>query len=123
RERLWAHLMLALYRDGRQAEALETYRRARKALAEEVGLEPGPELRALEHRILNQAPELRGKVETERSARVLLALPLSDTGVGPLAALARSLARDVRAEPIVSAIVADEQALAAMMERLKEVRG
>jgi DNA-binding SARP family transcriptional activator len=85
RERLWAHLMLALYRDGRQAEALETYRRARKTLAEEVGIEPSAELRALEHSILNQAPELGGRVEAARSARVVLALPGSEEGVVPLA--------------------------------------
>ena len=123
RERLWAHLMLALYRNGRQAEALEAYRRARKTLAEEVGLEPGPELRALEHSILNQAPELGGSVEVARSARVVMALPAGEEGVGPLAAVGRSLAGDVGAELIVSAIVPDEQALAGMMERLKEVRG
>jgi DNA-binding SARP family transcriptional activator len=123
RERLWAHLMLALYRDGRQAEALETYRRARKTLADEVGIEPGAELRALEHSILNQAPELGGRVEAARSARVLLALPGSEDGVAPLARLGSLLAGHIRAEPIVSAVVPDEQALAGMMERLKELRG
>jgi DNA-binding SARP family transcriptional activator len=123
RERLWAHLMLALYRNGRQAEALEAYRRARRTLAEEVGIEPGPELRALEHSILNQAPELGGTVRVARSARVVMALPGSEGGVGPLAAVGRSLAGDIRAELIVSAIVSDEPALARMMERLKEARG
>jgi YVTN family beta-propeller protein len=53
RERLRGQLMLALYRSGRQAEALEVYRRGRQALDDELGLEPGPELRALEQRILN----------------------------------------------------------------------
>jgi DNA-binding SARP family transcriptional activator len=123
RERLWAHLMLALYRNGRQAEALEAYRRARQTLADEVGLEPGPELRALEHSILNQAPELGGDVKVARGARVVMALPGSEEGVGPLAAVGRSLAGDVGAELIVSAIVPDEQALARMMERLKDIRG
>jgi DNA-binding SARP family transcriptional activator len=123
RERLWGHLMLALYRNGRQAEALEAYRRARKTLAEEVGLEPGPELRALEHSILNQAPGLGDSTQEARSARVVMALPGSEEGVRTLAVVARSLARHIRAEVIVSAIVSDEQALAGMMERLKEVRG
>jgi streptogramin lyase len=50
--------MLALYRDGRQAEALETYQRARKMLSQEVGLEPGPRLQELERRMLNQDPAL-----------------------------------------------------------------
>ncbi|MGC5009700.1 AfsR/SARP family transcriptional regulator [Streptosporangium sp. DT93] len=58
RERLWSHLMLALYRSGRQAEALETYRRARTILADELGLEPSPELRAMERAILTADPRL-----------------------------------------------------------------
>lgn len=58
RERLLAQLMLALYRSGRQAEALEAYRRGRAALRDELGLEPGPELRALEQCVLVQDPGL-----------------------------------------------------------------
>lgn len=53
RERRLAQLMLALYRCGRQAEALEAYRAGRRVLAEELGLEPGPGLRSLEQAILN----------------------------------------------------------------------
>jgi DNA-binding SARP family transcriptional activator/streptogramin lyase len=58
RERLRAQLMLVLYRSGRQAEALETYRRARVTLVEEVGLEPGRTLQELERAILSQDPSL-----------------------------------------------------------------
>jgi predicted ATPase/DNA-binding SARP family transcriptional activator len=54
RERLWRLLMLALYRDGRQADALDVYRRARAILTEELGLEPGEELRELEQAVLRQ---------------------------------------------------------------------
>lgn len=58
RERLWALLMLALYRSGRQAEALQAYGKARTLLGEELGIEPGAELRELHSAVLNQRPEL-----------------------------------------------------------------
>jgi YVTN family beta-propeller protein len=58
RERLHAQLMLALYRAGRQADALDAYRRARQCLAEELGVQPGTALRNLEHAILVQDPLL-----------------------------------------------------------------
>jgi YVTN family beta-propeller protein len=58
REQLAARLMLALYRSGRQAEALETYRQTRRRLVEEFGLEPGRTLQALERAILSQDPQL-----------------------------------------------------------------
>jgi predicted ATPase/DNA-binding SARP family transcriptional activator len=60
RERLWRLLVLALYRDERQADALAAYRRARTMLAGELGLEPGEELRRLEQAVLRQeVPEAR----------------------------------------------------------------
>ncbi len=65
RERLWALRMLALYRSGRQADALRAGEEARRVLAEEVGLEPGPELRLLEQRILEQNPVLDTLVALE----------------------------------------------------------
>src|SRR5205085_11599409 len=58
RERLWELRMLALYRSGRQAEALRVYGEARDRLVDELGLEPGPALRALEGRVLAQDPSL-----------------------------------------------------------------
>jgi DNA-binding SARP family transcriptional activator len=58
RERLRGQLMLALYRSGRQAEALDAYQDARRALVDELGIEPGRELRELHQRILNQDPAL-----------------------------------------------------------------
>ena len=58
RERLQALLMLALYRDGRQADALVVFRNARRVLVDEVGVEPGTELRRLHGQILNADPAL-----------------------------------------------------------------
>jgi DNA-binding SARP family transcriptional activator len=58
RERLRGQLMLALYRSGRQAEALEAYRRARETLVDELGIDPSPELQRLEQSILRHDAEL-----------------------------------------------------------------
>jgi predicted ATPase/DNA-binding SARP family transcriptional activator len=60
RENLWSLLMTALYRVGRQADALETFRKARHQFVEELGVEPGPRLRELESLILGHDEQLRG---------------------------------------------------------------
>jgi DNA-binding SARP family transcriptional activator/pimeloyl-ACP methyl ester carboxylesterase len=60
RERFWLHRMLALYRAGRQADALRAYRDLRAMLIAELAIEPGPELRDLHARILRQDPALDG---------------------------------------------------------------
>ena len=57
-ERFHGQLMLALYRSGRQAEALRAYDAARSTLVDELGLDPGPELQALSHAVLEQSPSL-----------------------------------------------------------------
>jgi predicted ATPase/DNA-binding SARP family transcriptional activator len=71
RERLWGQLMLALYRSGRQADALGVFQEARRVLMDELALEPGPELRRLQEAILEHdaalapvavAPRSRGSV-------------------------------------------------------------
>jgi class 3 adenylate cyclase len=72
RERVRALLMLALYRGGRQAEALATYRDARKLFADELGLELGDELQRLERAILQHDPELDAPgVSPTRTTEVL----------------------------------------------------
>jgi DNA-binding SARP family transcriptional activator len=67
RERLWRQLMLALYRSGRQADALETYRLARRVHVEKLGLEPGPELRRIEEAILAQDPSIAHVASVRRA--------------------------------------------------------
>jgi WD40 repeat protein/serine/threonine protein kinase len=61
RERLWGQLMLALYRSGRQAEALAAYQRARDVLTDELGIDLSPELQRLQERVLKQDPDLELK--------------------------------------------------------------
>jgi ABC-type branched-subunit amino acid transport system substrate-binding protein/DNA-binding SARP family transcriptional activator len=58
RERLWSQLVLALYRSGRQADALGAFHRARRILAEELGIEPSAELALLNEQVLRQDPAL-----------------------------------------------------------------
>jgi DNA-binding SARP family transcriptional activator/DNA polymerase III delta prime subunit len=58
REQYWALLMLALYRCGRQADALQAYQRARRVLADELGIDAGPELRGLHQAVLTNDPTL-----------------------------------------------------------------
>jgi DNA-binding SARP family transcriptional activator len=58
RERFWAQLMVALYRCGRQSDALAAYSRVRTTLVDELGLEPGEELRQLERQVLDQSEAL-----------------------------------------------------------------
>jgi DNA-binding SARP family transcriptional activator/ABC-type branched-subunit amino acid transport system substrate-binding protein/streptogramin lyase len=96
RERLHLHLMLALYRSGRQAEALEHYQSARRSLIDRLGIEPGPALRELERSILDQDPSLRPPPRpavlrlpaSRRRASVVL---LIGAGVLLVAALAAAL--------------------------------
>ena len=105
-ERLQAQFMLALYRSGRQAEALSAYQTARRALSDELGLQPGQELRDLEAAILRQdeALSLDGRVApgspesaslpmappppTRRRRRALLLVPLVGLAAVVVAALA-----------------------------------
>ncbi|MGW6932026.1 BTAD domain-containing putative transcriptional regulator [Lentzea sp. NPDC054927] len=82
RERLNGQLMLALYRCGRQVDALSVYRRTRAALVEELGLEPGRELQELERAILDHAPALDLPPSVQR--RHLLAVGQSSPVPAPV---------------------------------------
>ncbi|MEA2009590.1 MAG: BTAD domain-containing putative transcriptional regulator, partial [Actinomycetota bacterium] len=74
RERFRAQHMLALYRCGRQAEALRAYEKTRNYLVDEMGLDPSPDLRDLEQRILDQDPSLGFETgPTVRQASILVA--------------------------------------------------
>lgn len=75
RERAWGSLMVALYRSGRQADALRAFQRARQVLREELGLEPGPDLRALEAAVLAHAPELERDADSRTPATTPAAVP------------------------------------------------
>ena len=97
RERLRAQLIKALYGAGRQADALDAYRAARRALVDELGVQPGPELQELERAVLRQDPSL---APPRRAARAPTNLPAPRT---PLigrelerAAIAALLRGDVR---------------------------
>ena len=83
RERLYGQLMQALYRSGRQADALQVYRRARSVFLDELGLEPGSQLRELEQAILRQDARLEFASAAE---------PTRDGSRGPFVGRARELA-------------------------------
>jgi DNA-binding SARP family transcriptional activator len=124
RERLSGHLMLALYRSGRQTEALQVYRRARETLATEFGIEPTPALRELERAILVQdaslVPERPDTSVPERHGSVLV-LPRDESSFDPLLAIGEPLARSSERELIIARLIADasdlERAASAVNER------
>jgi YVTN family beta-propeller protein len=88
REQLQGQLMRALYGSGRQADALDSYRRARKTLSEELGLEPSHHLQELERRILNQDPGLAPPMRARRPPRPRPAQPRRRLAVFGLAGAA-----------------------------------
>ncbi|MGQ0465315.1 MAG: AfsR/SARP family transcriptional regulator [Sporichthyaceae bacterium] len=99
RERAWGQLMLALYRLGRQADALAAYQRMRSVLAEELGIEPSPALRDLESGILRQRADLLLPRTSPRAERDTIAFLFTDIEAstrrweGETEAMAADLAR------------------------------
>jgi DNA-binding SARP family transcriptional activator len=107
RENLRGQLMLALYRSGRQADALEVYRRARAELVDALGIEPGRELRRLQQAILEQDPSL------DLAPAQIAAPPSAPAGAAPLPrALAEAHGRTLYAREAALALLR-EDALAA----------
>jgi DNA-binding SARP family transcriptional activator len=130
RERLRWLQMLALYRDGRQAEALEAFRAGRATLVEELGIEPGAALQELERAILRQDPELGGTERpgaragpsTPDPARAILAVSLGDDALPRLMPLAETLARDPAHEVVIVRTVAEATDLAPATAALNATR-
>lgn len=106
REGLRAQLMLALYRAGRQAEALEAYQRGRSALVDELGIEPGRALQALERAILRHDESLE-LAPAQPAMRAILAAGLRGRPLEPLVAVGAPLARRPPREVIVARLLDD----------------
>jgi DNA-binding SARP family transcriptional activator len=126
RERLRRHLLTALYRSGRQAEALDAYQDARRALVE-LGIDPSPALQELERAILRQDPGL--DVETtaltgvrEAAERSILVAITHETRADALLAVAESLVRHAPRVMILARLVSDAAELRSASAWLEERR-
>jgi DNA-binding SARP family transcriptional activator len=112
REGLRRQHMLALYRSGRQAEALEAYHAARRILVDELGIAPSPMLQELEGAILRQDRSL-DLAPTRIRQRSILAGAVGDQPLAQLLAVAAPLARDPARELIVARLIAGREELGA----------
>jgi DNA-binding SARP family transcriptional activator len=134
RERLRAQLMLALFRSGRQADALAAYRDARRALSDELGIEPSQALQDLERAILQQDPALGATPVTEQPVarvvawetaapeRSILVAPSELGRIQSLVSIAEPLTKRPRRELILSALVDESEGLATAASELESAR-
>ena len=127
RERLYLDLMTALYRAGRQAEALDAYQAARRGLVDQLGIEPGPALQELERAILRQDPSL--DVEAARPAhvrdgaeRAILVAITGESNVDALVGVAGRLARQPARVVVLARLVPDAGDLSSASAWLAERR-
>jgi SARP family transcriptional regulator, regulator of embCAB operon len=95
REPLWAQLMTAYYVAERQTDALDAYRRLRSTLSEELGIDPGPSLRALHERILRQEPLDVKQIAQSDATEIATILERHTSTVGPAGPSNRAQLRDV----------------------------
>ena len=127
RERLRRCLMTALYRSGRQAEALDAYKNARRVLVEEMGIDPSPALQELERAVLRQDASLDVEAPVSADSRmvaersVLVAIR-DETRIDALLAVAEPLARDPPRVIILARLVSDAAELPSASAWLEERR-
>jgi DNA-binding SARP family transcriptional activator len=125
RERLWRHLMTALYRSGRQAEALEAYQRARRTLVEQLGIEPGSALQELERAILRRDSELdaptTGQVDGAFERSILVAVT-DEARLGALLTIAELLVRGSDRIMVLARLVPGAADLPSTSTRLEQIR-
>jgi DNA-binding SARP family transcriptional activator len=125
RERFQAQLMLALYRSGREPEALDAYRRVRAALVDGFGLEPSPSLQAVQRSILAHDPALdlaRTPVTVVEPVGRLLLLPSADRSIAKLLAVGEPLARADGRELLVVRLLDRDAELAEATAGLNRTR-
>jgi DNA-binding SARP family transcriptional activator len=125
RERPRAQLMLALYRSGRQAEALDLYREGRRLLVDELGIEPGLELQELEKAILRHDPELSspGSAAIPPAHRRAIVVVTGDADeLDELLSIAEPLARQSPGELILTRLLRERNDVAAATAELAETR-
>ena len=127
RERLRGQLMLALYRAGRQAEALDVYRKTRELLVGELGIEPSRSLQELERRILTQDEALdvaskRPSSTVVEPERTLLVASRDRAGIEALLTIAQPLASLQGRALIVAQLVSNESEVGAASAAANELR-